>query len=109
MATLPVDTGFRRVTYCALVTLMALAAPAVGQVQAPLPNPPQGPMMNFGAFPPPGPPPGFVPGKPAEEQVVDVRVEGNRSVSLEKILPHIRTRRGPALRRRSRSRKTSAS
>lgn len=34
------------------------------------------------------------PGHPANEMVVDVRVAGNKSLSLEKILPHIRTRAG---------------
>ena len=34
------------------------------------------------------------PAVPPEEMVVQVRVEGNRTVSLDKILPKIRTRAG---------------
>ena len=31
---------------------------------------------------------------PAQEMVVDVRIAGNKSLPLDKILPHIRTRAG---------------
>ena len=42
--------------------------------------------------------PNGLPAFPHEEQVVEVRVTGNQTVELEKILPHIRTRAGRSYR-----------
>jgi len=45
-------------------------------------------------MPSPTPPGGTVPTMPPEENVVEVRVEGNRTIGLDKILHKIRTRAG---------------
>jgi outer membrane protein insertion porin family len=96
------------VTLCALVAFIALQGSAsFGQM------PPAGPMPWPGAAnpPPPGvgsPQPPLAPGPvsalppplvagpavPQEEVVAEVRIVGNRTVSLDKILPKIRTRAG---------------
>jgi len=57
--------------------------------------PPGGPALQpSGANQPGAPPPGAAPGASQPEMVVDVRVQGNKSLPVSKILPHIRTRVG---------------
>ncbi len=65
---------------------MPVAGPA-------MPMPAAGPTMPL---PSPAAPGAAAPGMPAEENVVEVRVEGNRTIGLDKILPKIRTRAGRA-------------
>ncbi len=62
-----------------------------GAPNMPIPGP--GPAMSPLGPPQPG---GTPPATPPEEIVVQVRVEGNRTVGLEKIIPRIRTRVGRA-------------
>jgi outer membrane protein insertion porin family len=58
--------------------------------------PPAGPMLGPQGPMVPGPmiPGPMIPGKPAEEMVMDVRIEGNRGVKIEKILAEVHTRAG---------------
>ncbi len=96
--------GFRRLLV--LVAAMAVAVAAVGQ-QIPSGPPAAMPPVANPAMPSGGPlivPPGVnQPGPPPAASlatasptgmVVDVQVQGNKSLPLSKILPHIRTRAG---------------
>ncbi|MGA2034342.1 MAG: POTRA domain-containing protein [Thermoguttaceae bacterium] len=86
MAAPPVDSGFCRIFLCALVVLsLAAAGSAPGQAPPPV-GLIEGPLLDPRTVTP------LI--KPTEEMVVEVRVEGNHTVKLEKILPHIYTRAG---------------
>ena len=92
MADLPVVPGFtcRRKTGARTALVALTLVFAFGQVLFGAPV--EGPMLDPGGQPPPAAGPS--PGLPAEEPVVEVRIEGNRVVKLEKILAHIHTRAG---------------
>ena len=92
MAELPIVPGFHcRRRICAPTALVTLTwILASGRVL--LGGPLEDPMLGADGRSPPAA--GLSPGLPAEEQVVEVRIEGNRAVKLEKILSHIHTRAG---------------
>src|SRR5208282_4461470 len=101
MAGQPIKAGrCLHAALCASATLIGLGwSASFGQLppESPMPGADGRTMPAFGPpVPMPGPiPPGARPPvAPAEEMVVDVRVEGNRTVSLDKILHKIRTRAG---------------
>ena len=86
MADLRTNIGSLRRDWLAFRLVPALALLfgwlTIAQAQTPMPNQPQ-------------PSPGMPAAEPApQEMVVDVRISGNKALPLEKILPHIRTRKG---------------
>ena len=78
--------------FAPLALVMAGGAILFGQTLGSAPA--EGPMLGPDGRPLLAVQPPPAAGLPAEEMVVEVRIEGNRTVKLEKILPHVHTRAG---------------
>ena len=104
MADLRTEAGWNRRVWTALVRLLTLliAIPwglsvALGQYRPEPPGlmpPANGQPFEPRVANPDVPPPSDFTTDAADEMVVDVRIVGNKSLSLDKILPHVRTRAG---------------
>ena len=96
MAKLPVDPWFcRLLRCCALLAPIALGGAAAMAQSPPYGAPPvaaPGYGCRLRARPPPAQP--IAPPSPAEDLVVQVQIQGNRAVSIEKILAQVHTRQG---------------